>query len=74
MNGPANSNGGARDKTFVRTILVLSSVAVLFGFASLVLAIASDPSDAVILRIIGAFGAMFSGIVGLVVGYISGRH
>ena len=57
---PGN-NGNGRDKTFIRLILILASVMILFGLATLVLAIAGEPSDKVIYRLIGGFGAMFTG-------------
>lgn len=71
MNGV---NGNGRDKFFVRVMLILAVIVVLFGAASILLAIYLKPSDPVILRIIGGIGSMFAGLVGLAVGYLSGRR
>ena len=38
-----------------------------------ILAICGDPSDQVIYRLLGGFGAMFTGMIGLALGYLSGR-
>lgn len=53
--------------------MIVCAVTICFGAAAVILGIYSNPSDPVIIRVIGAFGAMFSGIVGLAIGYISGR-
>ena len=71
FNGGGNNNG--RDRTLLRLIMVLAAVMVLFGIATLVLAIAGEPSDKVIFRLISGFGAMFTGMIGLALGYLSGR-
>ena len=67
------AGNGGRDQFFVRMVLILAFVMLCFGVASMLLAIYTDASDPVIMRLIGAFGSMFTGIVGLIVGYVSGR-
>lgn len=57
---------------FLTIIFVLIGAMLLYGLGTLALAIWGDPSETVVLRIIGGFGAMFSGILGLVAGYLIG--
>ena len=69
---PGN-NGNGRDKTFIRIIQILAGVMVCFGVATLLLTIFGNPSDQVIFRVLSGFGAMFTGMIGLALGYLSGR-
>ena len=69
LNG-GNNNG--RDRTFLRLIMVLATVMILFGVATMILAAAGEPSDKVIYRLISGFGAMFTGMIGLALGYLYG--
>ena len=46
----------------------------LFGLGAVILALATETSDTVSLRVVGALGGMFSGIVGIAIGYMVGRR
>jgi membrane protein DedA with SNARE-associated domain len=39
-----------------------------------ILALFGNPSQTLSLRVVGALGAMFSSVVGLIVGYLVGRR
>ena len=68
-----NGNGSTRDKVFIRLIVILAVVMIGFGIATLILALEGTPSDRVIFRVLSGFGAMFTGMIGLCLGYLSGR-
>ncbi len=61
------------DRLFKWVILVLGGFMLVFGVGSLILVAINHPSDAIAFRLIGAIGAMFTGVIGLVIGYMTGR-
>ena len=69
---PPPPNG--RDKYFLRILVVFGIIMLCFGTATMVLAIIGHPSDQVIVRLVSAMGAMFSGMLGLSIGYLTGRR
>ncbi len=68
----ANGNGG-RDKSFLRILALFGVILIVFGMVAIALTIWGDPSEKVIFRVIGAMGSMFTGMLGLAVGYLTGR-
>ena len=73
MNLPNGNGNGGRDKTFLIILTILATVMILFGIASMILIAAGEGSDNIALRLINAMGAMFTGLIGLTVGYLTGR-
>jgi len=73
-NEEYNGNGTARrDKFFLRVLIVFGAIMLGFGAAATILAIWGDASDQIILRVVNAMGSMFTGMLGLAVGYLGGR-
>jgi hypothetical protein len=70
----SNGNNGSRDRTFIRILLIFGTIILLFGLAAVVLTVWGHPSDKVIFRMVGAMGSMFTGLLGLTIGYLTGRR
>jgi hypothetical protein len=55
-------------------LLIFGSIILAFGLASVVLTVFGHPSDQVIFRMVSAMSSMFTGMLGLTIGYLTGRN
>ena len=67
-----SENDHQSDKFLIWVLLILAALILVFGIGSIMLAIESD-NESVTLRVIGALGAMVTGLIGVAIGYISAR-
>ena len=67
-----SENDHQSDKFLIWVLLILAALILVFGIGSIMLAIESD-NEYVTLRVIGALGAMVTGLIGVAIGYISAR-
>lgn len=67
-------DNGTRDTSFLWILTVFGVILVMFGLVAVIVTVWGDPSEKVIFRLIGAMGSMFSGMLGLTIGYLTGRR
>lgn len=72
---PSDSNGnGNGDRYFFRILILFGAIMLGFSLVTVFVAILGDPSDQVIGRMVSAMGSMFTGMLGLTIGYLTGRR
>lgn len=59
-----------RDRLFLFFLAAAAVIMILFGIASVILVLKTNPSELVTFRIISVFAAMFSGWLGTMTGYL----
>jgi len=69
----SGNNNGQRDHTFLVILCIFGGLMCLFGVLAICLTLWGHPSDKVIYRLINAMGGMFAGMLGLAIGYLTGR-
>jgi hypothetical protein len=74
MNLPSGNGNGGRDRTFLMILGGFGFLAVCFGGAAMLLIGFGHPSDQVVLRLVTAMGSLFTGMLGLAIGYLTGRR
>lgn len=58
---------------FIKILVALVAVAIGYGAAvTIIILTIDDPSDQLVSRFIGSFGAIFGGLLGFCTGYLAG--
>lgn len=62
------------DEGAIKVFQMIAALLLCYGVATVILVLATNPSDFVVTVILRSYSAMFAGFLGLIAGFLAGRR